>query len=95
MTVTLGILALLETQPGKGSELAEFLKEARELAIAEEGTVSWYAVAEMAASPARTRCLAAADAHINGQIPAALAKVAVDLLASDPDIRPVDVLAFK
>jgi hypothetical protein len=48
MTVTLGILALLETQPGKGSELAEFLKEARELAIAEEGTVSWYAFSEPA-----------------------------------------------
>jgi hypothetical protein len=40
MTVTLGILALLEAQPGKGSELAEFLKEAREPAVAEEGTVS-------------------------------------------------------
>jgi hypothetical protein len=43
MTVTLGILALLEAQPGKGSELAEFLTEARELAVAEEGTVTWYA----------------------------------------------------
>jgi hypothetical protein len=37
----------------------------------------------------------ARTAHINGQIPAALAKVSADLLASDPDIRPVDVLAFK
>jgi hypothetical protein len=30
----------LEAQPGKGSELAEFLKEAREPAVAEEGAVS-------------------------------------------------------
>jgi hypothetical protein len=37
----------------------------------------------------------ARTAHINSQIPAALAKVSADLLASDPDIRPVDVLAFK
>ena len=37
----------------------------------------------------------ARTAHINGQIPAALAKVSADLLASDPDIRPVDILAFK
>jgi hypothetical protein len=42
MTVTLGILALLEAQPGKGSELAEFLKEARALAVAEGGTVSLF-----------------------------------------------------
>jgi quinol monooxygenase YgiN len=98
MTVTLGILALLETQPGKGSELAEFLKEARELAIAEEGTVSWYAFKISDTSYGIFDTFAtygARTAHINGQIPAALAKVAVDLLASDPDIRPVDVLAFK
>ena len=41
MTVTLGILALLQAQPGKGSELAEYLEKARELAVAEEGTASW------------------------------------------------------
>jgi quinol monooxygenase YgiN len=98
MNVTLGILALLETQPGKGNELAEFLKEARELAIAEEGTVSWYAFKISDTSYGIFDTFAtysARTAHINGQIPAALAKVAVDLLASDPDIRPVDVLAFK
>ena len=43
MTVTLGILALLEARPGKGGELAAFLKAGRELAVAEEGTVTWYA----------------------------------------------------
>ena len=32
MTVTLGILALLEPSPGKGGELADFLKTGRELA---------------------------------------------------------------
>lgn len=98
MTVTLGILALLEAQPGKGSELAEFLKEARELAIAEEGTVSWYAFKISDTSYGIFDTFAtdgARTAHINGQIPAALAKVTVDLLASDPDIRPVDILAVK
>lgn len=98
MTVTVGILALLDTQPGKGSELAEFLKEARELAIAEEGTVSWYAFKISDTSYGIFDTFAtdgARTAHINGQIPAALAKVTVDLLASDPDIRPVDILAVK
>jgi hypothetical protein len=40
MTVTLGILALLEARPGKGGELAAFLKAGRELAVAEGGTVT-------------------------------------------------------
>ena len=43
MTVTLGILAMLEAKPGKGGELESFLKAGRELAVAEEGTVTWYA----------------------------------------------------
>ena len=98
MTVTLGILALLEAQPGKGSERAEFLKKARELAVAEEGTASWYAFKVSDTSYGIFDTFATDDArtaHINGQIPAALGKVSADLLASDPAIRSVDVLAFK
>ncbi len=98
MTVTLGILAMLEAKPGKGGELEAFLRAGRELAVAEEGTVTWYAFKisdtrygifdTFATDDART-------AHINGQIPAALAAVSADLLASEPDIRPVDVVAVK
>ncbi|HKN99960.1 MAG TPA: hypothetical protein VJX10_22770 [Pseudonocardiaceae bacterium] len=33
------------------------------------------------------------QAHLNGEIAAALGKIADDLLAKAPDIRPVDVLA--
>ena len=36
-----------------------------------------------------------AQAHLNGQIPAALASAGPQLLARDPDIRLVDVLAVK
>ena len=43
MTVTLGILALLEAKAGKGEQLAAFLKAGQELAVAEQGTVTWYA----------------------------------------------------
>ena len=98
MTVTLGILALLEARAGKGDELAAFLKAGRDLAVAEEGTVTWYAFKISDTSYGIFDTFATDDAriaHINGQIPAALAKVSADLLASDPDIRPVDVLAFK
>ena len=98
MTVTLGILALLEARPGKGSELTEFLKAGRELAVAEEGTVTWYAFQISDTSYGIFDSFATDDArtaHINGQIPAALADVSPDLLASEPDIRLVDVLAVK
>jgi hypothetical protein len=98
MTVTLGILALLEAKPGKGGELAAFLKAGRELAVAEAGTVTWYAFKISDTSYGIFDTFATDDArtaHINGQIPAALANVPADLLASEPDIRPVDVLAVK
>jgi quinol monooxygenase YgiN len=98
MTVTLGILAMLEAKPGKGGELEAFLRAGRELAVAEEGTVTWYAFKISDTSYGIFDTFATDDArtaHINGQIPAALAKVSADLLASEPDIRPVDVLAVK
>jgi hypothetical protein len=37
----------------------------------------------------------ARQAHLNGQIPRALGQVAPDLLASDPEIRTVDIIAVK
>ena len=98
MTVTLGILAMLEAKPGKGGELEAFLKAGRELAVAEEGTVTWYAFKISDTSYGIFDTFATDDArtaHINGQIPAALATVSADLLAGEPDIRPVDVVAVK
>ena len=98
MTVTLGILALLAAKPGKGDELAAFLKAGRDLAAAEEGTVTWYAFKIDDVSYGIFDTFATTDgrtAHINGPIPAALANVSADLLDGEPDIRPVDVLAVR
>ena len=98
MTVTLGILALLEAKAGKGEQLAAFLKAGRDLAVAEEGTVTWYAFKISDTSYGIFDTFATGDArtaHINGQIPAALAQVSADLLARAPDIQPVNLLAVK
>lgn len=98
MTVTLGILALLEAKAGKGDELAAFLKAGRDLAVAEEGTVTWYAFKISDTSYGIFDTFATGDArtaHINGQIPAALAQVSADLLTRAPDIQPVNILAVK
>jgi quinol monooxygenase YgiN len=98
MTVTLGILALLEAKAGKGDELAAFLKAGRDLAVAEEGTVTWYAFKISDTSYGIFDTFATDDArtaHINGQIPAALAQVSADLLARAADIQPVNLVAVK
>ena len=98
MTVTLGILALLEAKAGKGEQLAAFLKAGRELAVAEQGTVTWYAFKISDTSYGIFDTFATDDArtaHINGQIPAALTQISADLLAREPDIQPVNVLAVK
>jgi quinol monooxygenase YgiN len=98
MTVRLGILAMLEAKPGKGEDLAAFLEAGRALAVAEEGTVTWYAFKVSDTSYGIFDTFEtdnARDAHLGGQIPQALGQVAPELLASDPDIRTVDVIAVK
>jgi quinol monooxygenase YgiN len=98
MTVDRGLLALLEAKPDKGDDLAEFLKRGRELAAAETGTVTWYAFKLTETTYGIFDTFESEDArqaHLNGQIPAALGELAPDLLASDPDIRTADILAVK
>jgi quinol monooxygenase YgiN len=98
MPVKLGILALLEAQPGKGDDVAAFLRSGREIVEREEGTITWYAfkVGETTYGIFDTfESEDARQAHLNGEIPKALAQVGPDLLAADPDIRPVEILAAK
>jgi quinol monooxygenase YgiN len=98
MSVKLGLLATLQAKKGKGGELAEFLQAGRELAVKEEGTVTWYAfkIDEDHYGIFDTfETDAARNAHLNGDIPQALGTVADDLLASAPSIQPVDVIAVK
>lgn len=98
MTVKFGLLALLEAKPGKGDELGAFLDAGRALAVAETGTVTWYAFKISETEYGIFDSFETEDArqaHLNGEIPTALGQVAPDLLAKDPDIRTVDVIAVK
>ncbi|HUC15577.1 MAG TPA: antibiotic biosynthesis monooxygenase [Acidimicrobiales bacterium] len=98
MTAKLGLLALLEAKPEKGGELAAFLEAGRSIAAAEQGTVTWYAFKISDTSYGIFDTFESEGArhdHLNGEIPRALAQVGADLLAREPDIRTVDVIAVK
>jgi len=98
MAVKLGLLATLEAKAGKGDEVESFLRAGRELALAEAGTVTWFAFRidethfgifdTFETEDGRT-------AHLGGEIPPALAGITDGLLAAEPSIRPVDVIAAK
>ncbi len=98
MTVDRGLLVRLEAKPGKGDELADFLKNGRELAVAESGTVTWYAFKLSDTTYGVFDTFEGEDgrqAHLSGQITAALGQVGPDLLAGDPDIQSIDIVAVK
>jgi quinol monooxygenase YgiN len=98
MTAEFGLLVRMEAKAGLGSELGEFLQAACALAVTEQGTVSWHAFKINDAAHGIFDTFdteAARDAHLGGRITQALAKVAPGLLAADPDVRAIDVLAVK
>src|SRR3954451_21736370 len=98
MAIDRGLLAILEAKPGRGDDLAAFLEQGRELAVAEEGTVIWDAFRLSVTTYGIFDTFADEDgrqAHRNGQIPTALGQVADALLAQAPDIRQTDILAVN
>jgi quinol monooxygenase YgiN len=98
MTVQLGLLAVLESKPGRGEDLRAFLEAGRAIAAAEDGTVTWYSFKISDTSYGIFDTFETEEgrqAHLGGEIPTALGQVAPDLLAKDPDIRTVDIVAVK
>jgi hypothetical protein len=98
MTIRLGVLALLEAKPDRGNELGAFLESGRDLAAAEPGTVTWYAFKITDTSYGIFDTFETDEGrqgHLDGEIPRALAQVGADLLAREPDIRLIDVIAVK
>ena len=96
--VKLALYATLKAKPGKETEVEQFLKQGAELARAESGTVTWYAIKE---DDGRYGIFdtfndeAGREAHLNGEIAKALMAKAGDLLAEPPQIHKIQVVANK
>jgi quinol monooxygenase YgiN len=92
------LLARVEAKAGKEAEVAAFLKSALPLAEAEPDTVKWYALQINENTFGVFDTFETEDgrkAHLQGQIAAALMANASVLLAKDPIIEFVDLLAVK
>ncbi len=93
-----GLLARLEAKPGKEAEVEALLAGALPLARDEMATKTWYA---FKIGPSTFGIFdtfedeAGRAAHLEGEIAKALMANADRLLASPPQIEPVDVLAAK
>lgn len=92
------LLARLEAKPGKELEVSNFLKSALPLAIDEVATVKWYAWQIGESTFGIFDSFEAEEgrkAHLEGKIAAALMEHASELLAKDPVIEFLDILAVK
>ena len=88
----------LKAKPGKEEEVAAFLISARPLVVAEPGTVTWFASrvdSDTFALFDAFETEAARQAHLNGQVAAALMARADELFSAPPTIRLCEVLADK
>ncbi len=92
------LLARLEAKPGKEEEVAAFIKSALPLAEQEPATVRWYALRIGPSTFGIFDTFEAEEgrqAHLGGEIAKALMAKAPELLAKDPVIEQVDLLAVK
>lgn len=96
--VSVALVARLVAKPDRAEDVAEFLASALPMAEQEEQTIAWFALR----TDETTFWIVDAfpgdegrQAHLDGDIAAALMANAEELLAEDPQIMPADVLAAK
>lgn len=96
--VKFGLLVRLEAKPGKEAEVENFLRGALDAVQQEPGTTAWFALrlgpstfGIFDASPDE----AGRQAHLNGQVAAALMAKASEFFVKPPAIEKADVLAAK
>jgi quinol monooxygenase YgiN len=96
--VSVGLWVRLEAKPGKEADVEAFLKSGRALVDEEPETVVWFGVRLSATTFGIFDAFereSGRDAHLAGRVAAALMEHAPELLAQEPSIEKVDVLASK
>lgn len=92
------LLVRLEAKPGKEAQVEEFLRSGLPIVQNEPATVAWFG---LRLGPSTFGIFdafpdeAGRQAHLSGQVAAALMAKAPELLAQPPVIEKVDVLAAK
>lgn len=92
------LLARVEAKPGKENDVLAFLKNALPLAQAEPDTRKWYALRLGPSTFGIFDTFETDDGrkeHLSGKIAKALMENASELLAKDPVIEQVELLAVK
>jgi len=98
VVVTVALLVRLEAKRGKEAEVESFLRSGLAIVQEEPATAAWFAIR---LGPSTFGIFdafpneAGRQAHLSGQVAAALMAKASDLLSKPPVIEKVDVLAAK
>jgi quinol monooxygenase YgiN len=96
--VKVGLYVKLEAKLGKEDEVEQFLKDGLPIVQEEPDTVAWFAIR---LGPSTFGIFdvfpdeSGRQAHLSGQIAAALMEKSSDLLASPPSIEKIDIIASK
>jgi quinol monooxygenase YgiN len=96
--VKVALWVRLEAKPGKETEVENFLRDGLTLVQQEPGTTVWFAIR---LGPSTFGIFDAFEdesgrqAHLSGQVAAALKAKASELFAQPPSIEKIDVLAAK
>ncbi len=96
--VKVGLFVKLEAKPGKEDEVEQFLKGGLSIVQEEPDTIAWFAIR---LGPSTYGIFdvfpdeSGRQAHLSGQVAAALMEKSSDLLASPPAIEKIDVIASK
>lgn len=96
--ITQALFVRLEAQPGREQEVERFLRRALDIVDTEDGTPLWFALrfgpstfGIFDAFPSED----AREAHLSGEVASGLEEQAPELLAREPTIERIDVLAGK
>lgn len=96
--ISLGLFVRLEAKPGKEKDVANFLRQALQMANQEKTTPLWFALRLGPSTFAVSDAFhdeSGRQAHLNGPIAKALMANASTLLAAPPSIEKTEILGAK